>query len=788
MSNKVIGTPFLRKEDRRFLTGTGRYTGDSFPPDVLRAVFVRSPHAHAGMSIEDTGEALEQPGVVAVLTAEDMADDGIGPLPSFWDIPNSDGSASFVPAMHALADDTVRYVGQPCAVVVATSDTAARDGAERVAIDFNERPAAASLDEAMVPGAPAVWPGCPSNICLEWTNGVEAAVERAFAKAAHRVALDLVNHRVSAMPMEPRVSLAHYDAGRDHLTLHASSQMPHELQRALGGVLSIPETRIDVVAADVGGGFGMKSFVYAEDVVLAWAARKLRRDIAWTADRNEAFLADAGARDHVTRVEIALDHEHRFLALNIAIAANMGAYLSQHALAVPTVYCTFSIPGPYRFGSVFARVHNVLTHSAPIDAYRGAGRSEAVYMTERVIDHAARELGVDPAELRRRNLVTPGEMPFTTALGLTLASGDAPSLLRHALERGEHAGFETRRREAESRGRLRGFGMALHAAACGGCSSADNMASGALTGNWESARLQVHPSGAATLYVGSHNHGQGHETAFSQLVAEKTGVPFDAIEVVFGDTRRVQRGMGTFASRSAVVCGPAIALACDRVVERARRIAAWLMEAPADDIELSGGRFSIAGTDRSLAFADVARAAYMAAGFGEDGREPGLDETGFHDPEDFTWPFGAHVAEVEIDPMTGTVELVCYVAVDDVGVEINPMIVEGQIHGGVAQGAGQALMEAILYEPASGQLLTGSFMDYAMPRADTFRSLVSERIASRCSTNSLGAKGVGEVGTFAAPAAITNAVIDALAQRGVTCFDMPATPLKVWRALHDAGV
>ena len=787
MTRQSIGASCLRREDRRFLTGRGRYTGDRPPADVLTAIFVRSPLAHAAMTITDRNGALAQPGVVAVLTAADMAADGVAPLSASWNLRNADGSASFFPAMHALADGRVRYVGQPCAMVVATSDAAARDGAENLAIDFDDMPAAATLEEATAPGAPAVWDACPSNISLDWTNGDASAVARAFAGTAHQVSLDLVNQRITAMPMEPRLAIARYDAGADRLTCHVSHQLPHELQRAIAAALCMPETRVDVVAEDVGGGFGMKSYSYPEDIALAWAARRLQRDIAWTSERNEAFQADAGARDHVTRVRMALDADFRFLALDIEITANMGAYLSQHAHAVPTIYCTYSIPGPYRFASAHVRVRAVLSHSAPIDAYRGAGRSEAVYMTERIIDHAARTLGLDAADLRRRNLIEPRHMPFTTALGTTLQDADAPRLLQRALEAADQAGFPARRDEAKHRGHLRGFGMALHAAACGGCSSADNLAAGALVGNWESARLQVHPSGAATLYVGSHNHGQGHETAFSQLVVARTGLPFEAIEVVFGDTRRVQRGMGTFASRSAVVCGPAITLACDRITAKAREIAAWMLEASADDVELEDGRFTIAGTDRSLAFGDVARAAYHAAGFGENDREPGLDETAFHDPPDFTWPFGAHIAEVEIDPATGEVTLERYVAVDDVGVEINPLIVEGQIHGGIVQGAGQALMEAIRYDPDSGQLLTGSFLDYAMPRADSVPSFVSERIACRATVNTLGAKGVGEVGTFAAPAAVTNAVLDALSARGITRFDMPATPLRVWQALNTTA-
>ena len=776
----------LRKEDRRFIAGRGRYVADLIPPGALRAAFLRSPHAHAGLTVENIDEARRLPGVAAVFTGRDLAAGGLSHLPLQWAIANADGSPLYRPPMTALATDAARFVGHPCAVVVADGEAAARDAAERIAARFDERPAAATLEEAMAPDAPVVWPGRPDNTSLAWTNGDRNATDAAFARAAHVVRLDLRNQRIAAMPMEPRVSMARYDPGHDRLTLVTSCQLPHELQRALAAMFGLPETGLDVVAPDVGGGFGMKSYVYPEDVALLWAARELGRDVAWVGDRTEAFLADSGARDHATSAELALDADLRFLALRARLTANMGAYLSQHAPAVPTIYSTFALPGAYRFRAVFAEVRAVFSHSAPIDAYRGAGRSEAVYVTERLIDRAARDLGVDGAELRRRNLVAARELPFVTALGNRLESGDAPRLLERALERADAAGFPTRRAAARARGGLLGLGVAAYAANCGGCASDRGPAIGATVGSWESARLQIHPSGAATLFIGTHNHGQGQETSFAQVVADRTGIAIERVDVAFGDTRRVQRGLGSFASRSAVVCGPAVALACDRVVERARRIAGHLLEAAAADVALENGRFAVVGTDRSVSFDAVAHAAYTAGGFGEDGREPGLDETGFYDPEDFTFPFGAHVAEVEVDEATGETALVRYVAVDDLGVELNPMIVEGQIHGGVAQGAGQALMEAIRYDEESGQLVTGSFMDYAMPRAGDLCAIESERIASRCSTNPLGAKGAGEAGTFAAPAAVANAVFDALQAAGVTHFDMPATPQRVWRALRDA--
>lgn len=785
MKEQGIGASVLRKEDRRFITGRGHYVSDLVGPSVLRAFFLRSPHAHAKVMIEGTSEAARHPGVVAVLTGAQMAADKLGAMPLQWGFEGSNGSRLWNPPMHGLATDTVRFVGHAIAVVIAKSDAAARDAAELIEVDYEEQPAAARLVDAMAPSAPAVWSEKPDNTSLAWTNGDRAATDSAFAEAAHVVSLDLVNHRIAPMSVEPRVSMARYDAGRDHLTLVSSCQLPHEVQRMMAkDVFDIPETRLDVIAPDIGGGFGMKSYIYPEDITLLWAARRLNQDIAWIGDRTEAFLSDSGARDHITRAELALDADHKFLGLRVAITANMGAYLSQHAAAVPTIYCTYVLPGPYRFRAAFAEVRNVFSHSAPLDAYRGAGRSEAVYVTERLIDHAARELAVDPVELRQGNLVTVDALPYTTAMGSRFDSGDAPALLNRVLERADHAGLAERRAAARQEGRLLGHGLAMYAANCGGCSSENARSVGSQVGSWESARLQIHPSGAATLFVGTHNHGQGHETSFAQLVSEKTGLGIDAVDVVFGDTSRVQRGMGTFASRSAVVCGPAIGLATDRVVEKARRIAAHLLEAASTDIELKDGRFTITGTDRSVAFADVARAAHTFGGFGQEGREPGLDESGFYDPEDFTYPFGAHVAEVEIDEDTGRTRLTRYIAVDDIGVEINPLIVEGQIHGGVAQGVGQALMEAILYDSRSGQLVTGSFMDYEMPRAASLCAIESERIASRCLTNPLGAKGAGEAGTFAAPAAVINAVLDALSQVGVTRFDMPATPLRVWQALQ----
>jgi carbon-monoxide dehydrogenase large subunit len=787
MARHGIGAAVARKEDRRFTTGNGRYVADLVPPGALRAVFLRSPHAHAGVAVADTQAALAVPGVVAVLTGADMAADGIGTLPTQWSIPEPDGTPMFVPPYPGLAADTVRFVGNAYAMVIARSEAVARDAAELVEVDFEERPAAATLERAAAPGAPVVWPQKPDNTSLWWTNGDRAAAQAAFARAVHVVDLHLVNSRLAPSPVEPRIALGRYDAGRDHMSLVTSTQCPHEVQAMLArAVFGVPETRLDVIAPDVGGGFGTKAYLYPEEVAVLWAARRLGRDVLWQGDRIEAFLADAHARDHITHARLALDGDGRFLALEVKTTANMGAYLSQHAPAVPTVYSTYVLPGPYDFGAVFAEIRNVFSHSAPLDAYRGAGRSEGVYVTERIVEEAARRLGIDAAELRARNLVAPAAMPYVTATGSRLDSGDGPALLAKVCALADRAGFADRREASRVRGRLRGMGLAMYAANCGGCASPDNMAVGSLGGNWESARLRLHPTGTATLYLGTHNHGQGHETAFSQIVSELTGLAFEDIEVVFGSTATVQRGIGTFASRSAVVAGPAAMLAANKVIAKGRLIAAHLMEAAPVDVEFSEGSYRIAGTDRAVSLSEVAMAAYVPHNFPHETLEPGLDETGFFDPADFTWPMGAHAAEVEIDPETGYVQLLAYAAADDFGTVINPMIVEGQLHGAIAQGAGQALWEKVSYDGESGQLLTGSFMDYGMPRSDLMPSMALAQVATRASTNPLGAKGAGEAGTFAAPAAVMNAVLDALSQAGVGHLDMPATPDRIWHALQAA--
>lgn len=782
-----IGAAVRRKEDRRFITGRGRYTADRPVAGQLHAAFLRSPYAHAGVSINSIDDALAAPGVAAVLTGADMAADDLGMIPVNWTMENMDGSAMYVPSHRALADDTVRYVGEPYAVVIADTADHAKDAAELVDVEFEERPAVANLAAAAMPDAPVVWPQAPDNIGLRWANGDRAATDALFAEAAHITSLDLINTRLAPTPVEPRIAIGSVEAdGR--MLLVCATQLPHELRRMLAtSVFGIPETDLRVIAPDVGGGFGMKCYLYSDEITVLWAARRLGCTVRWTSDRSEAFLADHHGRDHLTHAELALDETGRFLAMRVKTAANMGAYLSQHASAVPTIYSTYVLPGPYRFEAIYAEIHTTFTHTVPIDAYRGAGRSEAVYVTERLVDRAARDLGRDPADLRRQNMVVPGDLPYVSAVGSTFDSGDPPGLLDRALEITDHIGLEARRAESRAAGSYRGLGLAAYAASCGNCSSARDERSGIDTGSWESARLRMHPTGSATLFLGTHSHGQSHETVFSQIVADRLGLGLDQIEVVFGDTDRVQQGLGSFFSRSAVIAGPAVLNATNRVLDKAKQIAAHMLEASAADIELRDGAFRIAGTDREVAFNDVAMQAYVPADFPHDTLEPGLEEACFYDPKDFTWPMGVHVAEVEIDAATGLVRLDRYVAVDDVGQAINPMVVEGQVLGGAVQGIGQALWEEVIYDPDTGQLLTGSPMDYGLPRADRLPDFTSDLQPTMTATNVLGAKGAGEVGTIAAPAAVMNAVMDALAPLGIRHLDMPATPDKVWRAIEEAA-
>ena len=781
----TVGTPVRRREDYRFLTGQGTYTDDIDRPHQLHAYILRSPHAHARITGIDTSAAASAPGVAAIYTGKDMAADGVGGLPCGWQIHSKDGSPMAEPPHPPLAVDRVRHVGDPVAVVIAETLAQAREAAEQLRVDYVEEPSVVDPAEALKPGAPQVFAEAPGNLCYDWHLGDLAAVDAAFAKAARVVKLDLVNNRLVPNAMEPRAAIGEYDRATGDYTLYTTSQNPHVIRLLMGAfVLHIPEAKLRVVAPDVGGGFGSKIYHYAEEAIVTWAAGKVRRPVKWTAERSESFMSDAHGRDHVTHVELALDAQAKFLALKVSTIANMGGYLSTFAPCIPTYLYGTLLAGTYTTPAIYVETKAAFTHTVPVDAYRGAGRPEATFLLERIVDLAADEIGMDPAELRRRNFIPADAYPYQTPVALQYDSGDYGTTLELALKAADYAGFEGRRREAMARGKLRGIGIATYIEACGIAPSAVVGSLGARAGLYESAAVRVHPTGSVSILTGSHSHGQGHETTFSQLVADRLGIPIESVEIVHGDTAKIPYGMGTYGSRSLAVGGSAIVKAMDKVVAKGRKIAAHLLEAAEADVEFTDGKFSVAGTDRSKSFGEVALTAYVPHNYPED-LEPGLDETSFYDPKNFTYPSGAHIAEVEIDPETGQVAVINFTASDDFGRIVNPMIVAGQVHGGLAQGIGQALLEGCVYDKETGQLLTGSYNDYAMPRADDLPAFALSTNVTLCTHNPLGVKGCGEAGAIGAPAAITNALVDALKPLGVRHFDMPATPEKLWRVIQQ---
>jgi carbon-monoxide dehydrogenase large subunit len=782
----TVGTPVRRREDYRFLTGQGTYTDDIDRPGQLYAFILRSPHANARIDGIDTAAARAAPGVAAVYTATDLEADGVGGLPCGWLVHSKDGAPMVEPPHPVLARGRARHVGDPVAVVIADTLAQARDAAELVRVDYVEEPAVVDAAEALKPGAPQVRDEAPGNLCYDWHLGDLAAVDAAIGRAARVVRLDLVNNRLVPNAMEPRAAIGEFDRATGEHTLFTTSQNPHVIRLLMGAfVLHIPEARLRVVAPDVGGGFGSKIYHYAEEAIVTWAAGKLRRPVKWKADRSESFMSDAHGRDHVTHVELALDRDAKFLALKVSTIANMGAYLSTFATCIPTYLYGTLLAGTYTTPAIYVETKAVFTHTVPVDAYRGAGRPEATYLLERIVDLAADELGMDPAELRRRNFIPADAYPYQTPVALQYDSGDYGATLALALKAADYAGFEARRREAASRGKLRGLGIATYIEACGIAPSAVVGSLGARAGLFESAAVRVHPTGSVSVLTGSHSHGQGHETTFSQLVADTLGIPLEGVEIVHGDTAKIPYGMGTYGSRSLAVGGTAIVKAMDKIVAKGRKIAAHLLEAAEADVEFKDGKFTVAGTDRSTTLGEVALTAYVPHNFPHDELEPGLDETAFYDPKNFTFPSGAHVAEVEIDPETGRVAIVNFTASDDFGRIINPMIVAGQVHGGLAQGIGQALLEGCVYDKGSGQLVTGSYNDYAMPRADDLPSFALSTNVTLCTHNPLGVKGCGEAGAIGAPAAIANALVDALKPLGVRHIDMPATPEKLWRTIQE---
>ena len=739
----MIGAAIRRVEDGRFLTGNGRFLDDIAFPGMLYCAFVRSPHPHARI------KTIEVPEGIAFLTGKDMAADGVGPMRAGWALPGM-----VEPPRWALARDTVRHIGEPVAAVFAESKALAEDAAELVEVEYQPLPL---VDEP----------------CFKWTRGEKAGVDAAFAKAAHRTSIELVNNRLCGAAIEARGMVATLD------TLYCGTQAPHHIRHYVCSELGLAESELRLVSPDVGGGFGFKGKHYPEETVLVWAARRLRRPVKWIAGRQESFLSDTQSRDHRTKAALALDAEGCFLALQVETRADLGAYVSSFGAAIPGPIYTALLAGLYRTPAIYIEVNGVFSNSVPTDAYRGAGRPEACYVLERLADRAARELGIDRAEIRRRNFIPPSAMPYKTPIGPTYDCGDFPRILERVLAVSGYRSFEERRKKSA---KLRGIGLACYVESSGVAPSRLAGMMGARVGFFEAAQVRVAPDGSVTASLGTHNHGQGHATTFAQIIGTQLGVPMERVKIVEGDTAAVPVGTGTFGSRSIAVGGSALYRAGEKVLEKGRRIAGHMLEAAPADIEFVSGSFKVAGTDRRVSFQEVARAAYVPHRYPLETLEPGLDENAFYDPSNFAFSNGAHVCELEVDRDTGAVEIISYWAVDDIGTVINPMIVEGQLHGGLAQGIGQALHERTVYD--AGQLLSASFMDYAVPRATDLPLFETETDESQpCTHNPLGAKGCGESGAIGAPAAVVSALLDALAPLGVTDLEMPATPQRVWQAI-----
>jgi aerobic carbon-monoxide dehydrogenase large subunit len=777
-----IGAPVRRVEDAKFLRGLGCFVADITLTGELHCVLVRSPHAHALIRRMDCALAASKPGVAAVLTAAEMAADDVGPMAPLWAIKSAGDKPMAEPPRWALARGTVRHVGEAVAAVIAETLPRARDAADLVQVDYEPLPAVIDAKTAMCNDAPQLHEGAPGNVCFCFARGDQAAVGKAFGRAAHVVRLDLVNNRLIGAAIEPRVVLADVSAS-GKLTLYCATQVPHHIRRAVSEQLNLPQTAIRLVAPDVGGGFGYKGKHYPEETIIAWAARRLRRPVKWIGTRSECFVSDNQGRDHQTHAELAIDAEGHFLALRVDTVANLGAYVSTFGAAIPSAIYSALLAGVYRTPAIAVQSIGVFTNTLPTDAYRGAGRPEACYVLERLADEAAHVLGLDRAEIRRRNLIAAEAMPYKTPIGPTYDCGNFPKVLSRLLDIADYEGFAKRRGIAARAEKLRGFGIACYVESSGVAPSRFATALGARVGFFEAATVRVQPDGSVQALIGTHNHGQGHATTFAQIIASRLGVPMSAIEIIEGDTDQVPFGSGTFGSRSIAVGGSALDRTATKIIEKGKRIAAHLLEAAADDITFVGGTFSVAGTDRRITLPEVARVAHIPTTYPSD-LELGLQDSTVYDPPGFAWSNGAHACEVEIDVDTGEIRVIGYWGVDDVGTVINPMIVEGQIQGGIAQGLGQALCEHCVYDAENGQLLSGSFMDYALPRASDMPKIVSEFDESQpCPHNPLGAKGCGEAGSIGAPAAIVSAVLDALRPLGVTDIQLPLTPERVWKAI-----
>jgi carbon-monoxide dehydrogenase large subunit len=783
MAEKGIGAAVPRKEDQRFITGKGRYTDDINQHGQAYAYFVRSPHAHARIKGIAKGSAENMPGVLAVLTGDDAKADGLGNLICGWLVKSKDGSPMKMGPHPLLAQDKVRYVGDPVAVVVADTYQQAKDAGEALEVEYEELDAVVGVGDAHDATA-LVHDEVANNLIFDWELGDKAATDAAFARAAHVTKMDVVNNRLVPNAMEPRASVGHYDAGGDSFTCYVTSQNPHVHRLVMSAFIGVaPEHKLRVVAPDVGGGFGSKIFIYNEECVVTWASKRIGgRPVKWTSDRSEAFLSDAHGRDHVTHAELATDAQGDILGLRVNTKANIGAYMSTFSSSIPTYLYGTLLAGQYKTPAIYCDVQAYYTNTVPVDAYRGAGRPEASFLLETLMDQAAHEIGMDPAEFRRRNFIPKDAFPYQTPVALMYDVGNYETTLDEALKLADYAGFPARKAESERRGKLRGIGIACYIEACGIAPSAVVGSLGAGVGLWESAKVRFTHTGKVQVMTGTHTHGQGHETTFAQVVVGKLGVPYEDVEVIHGDTDKTPVGMGTYGSRSLAVGGEALVRACEKIVAKGKKIAAHLMEASEADIQFADGDFTVAGTDKKKTIGEIVFEAYVPHHLPHGAIEPGMEESAFFDPPNFTYPAGTYVCELEVDPATGEVEILKFVAVDDFGNVVNPMIVEGQVHGGLVQGIGQALLEGVVYDDG-GQLLTGSYMDYTMPRAANVPSFeVVTSAGTACTANSLGVKGCGEAGAIGSPPAVINAITNAIGVR----VEMPATPERVWRAIRTS--
>ena len=787
---QYIGQSVKRVEDQRFITGKGQYTDDITLPGMTFATIIRSPLAHANIKNIDLSAAKNAPGYVASFVGGDIPE-AIAGVPCGWQVDFKNGDTMKEPPHPLLARTKALHVGDGIAVVIAETQAQAQDAAAMVEVEYEELPAVTDISEALKDGAPQLHDGVPNNKIFDWELGSGLdAVDSSLASAAHVTKLDIVNQRLIPNAIEPRCAIGDYDDSRDYHTLYTSSQNPHVIRLLMCAfVLGLPEHKVRVVAPDVGGGFGSKIFHYAEEALMVWVAKQIKRPVKWTAERTESFLSDGQGRDHKTKAQMGFDSDGKMVALKVETDANLGAYLSTFSTAVPTYLHGTLMQGLYTTPAVHITVNAGVTNTAAVDAYRGAGRPEATYVIERLVETAAAEMGVDPAELRLKNFIPPfdgrdAEPGYQTQVALQYDSGNYEGVLNRLLEMSDYENLKKERETARANGKLMGIGFSTYIEACGIAPSAVVGSLGARAGLFEAANIRVEPTGSVTLFTGSHSHGQGHETTFAQLIADDLGIPLENVEIVHGDTGKVPFGMGTYGSRSLAVGGSAIVKSLEKIKEKGAKIAAHLLEASAEDLDFADGKWTVKGTDKSVAFGDVSLTAYVPHNYPE-GLEPGLDETSFYDPANFTYPFGAHMAVVEVDPDTGKVDLKRFIACDDVGNVVNPMIVDGQIHGGVAQGIGQALLEGAVFDE-SGQLNTASYLDYAMPRADDLPSFELDRTVTPCPHNPLGAKGCGEAGTIGSTPAVVNAVVDALSPMGVTDLEMPLSPQRVWAAMQQA--